>query len=62
MDEKKCRVRKKYLTEEKFESFMRNDFFHVVKDLAKIKGMMYVIIPVLCAILGFLIVLASRGI
>jgi hypothetical protein len=52
----------KWLTEEKFEEFLANDFAHVQNSLSKVersvanvKGQLYVVIPLLIAILGTII-------
>ena len=62
MAEHRENSRRKYLTLEKFQEFKDNDFFHLQRDIARISGKVSVIIPLVCAILAFIIFLACRGI
>lgn len=44
--------RKKYLTTEKFQEFKDNDFSHLLQDVARIRGKLWVLVPVSCATLA----------
>ena len=47
--------RRKYLTEEKFEEWEKNDFTHLVKKVIHIEGILWVLVPLVITILGIVI-------
>ena len=47
--------RRKYLTEEKFEEWEKNDFYHLVKKVIHIEGILWVLVPLVITILGIVI-------
>ena len=61
-------MQKKYLTEEKFEEWKGNDFKHVsdacygmIKKLARMEGVVWVLAPLAIAILTIVIVMVRNG-
>ena len=47
--------RRKYLTEERFEEWKKNDFYHLVKKVIHIEGILWVLVPLTITILGIVI-------
>lgn len=47
--------RNKYLTEERFQKFLENDWRHLYREVWQIKGMLAVLIPLVLAVLGGLL-------
>lgn len=52
---------RKYLTEEKFEQWKGNEFWHVAKKVARTEGMLRVIIPLTIAILTLTVIILRNG-
>ena len=50
-------MRKKYLTEEKFETWKGNDFKHFADKIIRIEGILWVLAPLAIAILTIVIVM-----
>ncbi len=60
---------RKYLTEEKFEEWKSNDFQHVskacssmAKKMARMEGVVWVLVPLLIAILAMIVHILKNGI
>ena len=51
----KFEVKREYLTEAKFDKFIKNDFAHVQRSLSFIRGAVFASVPILIAILGLLV-------
>lgn len=52
--------KKKYLTEEAFEKFRSNDFESLRKMVWRIEGSLYILIPLVIAILGIVLAIVLR--
>lgn len=52
---------KKYLTEEKFEQWKTNEFIHLVKKVARTEGILWVIAPLVIAILAIVVFILKNG-
>ena len=52
--------RSKYLTRKKFDEFLSNDFEHLKRDVHFIKGQLWIIVPVMLAILGAVLGLLNK--
>ena len=54
-------MQKKYLTEEKFETWKGNDFRHFTNKIIRMEGILWVLAPVVIAILVIVVSILQNG-
>jgi len=52
---------RKYLTEDKFDEWKDNAFAHVVKKVARMEGILWILVPLSIAILAAIVHVLRNG-